>query len=185
MFNAWKTSAVELFTLAAGSPESKLEMAVVAVAGLLAFAAVIRVVTGAVRMPMSDIGRCMQVTLFGTLCVLAVAVLVQVHVAPRIGNATLQRFAPLIAAVIAVPAIVVPITCATHRGNYVQSLLAVVLALAAAAGMVLLVHTGFNTAASGEERGKHLRKRKDELERFMHRAPAGERTLYADHGAMC
>jgi hypothetical protein len=171
----WKKTAADLLNLALGNPASPVQFGIVLVVMLVAFAVVLKIAAHVVRMPMADAGRAFMVTGFGALLVLAAAVAARLYAAPSLPQGALRDWAPLAAAVAALFALVVPLACFLHRGNYVQSAVAVALAVVAAGALVFLIHAWFGAASTGRREAKTIRKHKQDVERFMRLDPAPRR----------
>jgi hypothetical protein len=155
----WTDEAVRLVKLAANNPDSVLGIVAVLLAAALGFMFVLSGAGKLLKVPMPELRRSLLVLAVTAILSLVVATAVGVLVAPRVRHDAIRNWLPAVSLAVVTLAAAVPLTCLIQRGTYAKSLVTLILALAAAAGIVLMVGAGLDAIGKGNRDMKKIQKR--------------------------
>jgi hypothetical protein len=136
------------------NPGSTLEFAVAAFLAALTFVLVLNKVGGAFNLALAQTSR--------AAIVLVVSLAVELGALAYLGTLKLPGWSLPVAAVVLVLVVAVPLACLVLKGRYAAALVPMLLSIAAAAVVILFVHTIFNAiGGGGKSVGSGLRHNRD------------------------
>jgi len=161
-WSQWQAKMIEIVDTLLWSPTSSMERVILLLVTFALSSLVLNLMAKALKFGLTGGTRASGVVLIGTIVTLVSATAASLHVS--VDNADLQRWLPLIAAVVALLVIVVPVCIFMLRGSYVHSVLSLVIVIGAAAIVITLAHQLFLTVRAGDERFDKTRQRRDSID---------------------
>lgn len=161
--NLWKTEILRIIKILLGNAgkASEVEMAVCLAAALIGIFLAFTWTGRTFGATMAETGRVSAVIALGIVLGLAAFAAVDIYAVPQIKNAMVAAWLPLAASVLAILAIVIPAACFLMKGKYFSIMFAMLLSIAAAFGVVLLVHGAFEAMHEGDKGFKKTKERTD------------------------
>jgi len=144
-----------------------VEMAVCCVAAVIMSILVLKLTGRAFDFPMAERARSSAVIAICILLAMAAAAAVNIYAVPHIKNLALARWIPAAACVLVLLAAVIPLAMFMLKSNYLQTLVAMLISIGAAAGIVMLVHGLFGMLAEGDKDFKKTKERTDTINQIL------------------
>lgn len=161
--NIWTNEALKIIKALLGNAgqASDIEITACFIAAILATVIILRWIGKAFGATMADNGRAFTIVGTGLILALAAVVAINIYLAPMIKNAALLKWAPLVSSGVILIVIVAPLTCLLLKMKYFPAIFASLLSIGAAAGIVILVHSGFAAIKEGDKGFKKTKERTD------------------------
>ncbi|MFO7869932.1 MAG: hypothetical protein R6V03_00665 [Kiritimatiellia bacterium] len=151
--------ALKTVELLLSSRAGTTEFAVQALLAVLTAVIVLRVSSGLLDFPMKGTGRSFLAVFTTVTAAVAALSAVFVYVSPTVSRPLLRILLPAAAAMAAVLAVGVPVTCFIHKSKYLSSLFALLLGMAGAVLVSLMVNAAFNAVHHGGKQMTRVRSR--------------------------
>jgi len=164
----WLSALERMLNLLTLNPQTPTEKWVVAAIAVLLAVFVYGLVASMTRIPNTDPARSAIIIAGGALLMMAGAIAAEIYLCPKL-NPSIARWLPLSAAVLALLAVVIPLSCLWQRSKYVETTIVWVAAIAGATLAVFLISAAFDAAASGKKDAFKARSRNREIEKEFFR----------------
>ncbi len=164
--NEWMTDIAASTKIILGNP-GPIELAVLLLLGIIAFIAVMTGMGNALSFPVSTMKRSALLFAINAVIILAAATATHLYLSPKVSNETLAGYLPVAAAAVVVLAATVPSARLFQRAPYFKALFAVILSIAAAAGVMALAKGAFNAAGSGGKSAEKIKARTEAVDDLL------------------
>lgn len=150
-----------------GQPESAGAIYIAGIVAALVLVLLINKVGNLFNFPLATGLRVILFTVLAGAILIGSAAAANVHLEPKIANAFVKAWLPLIVAVVLVPAVVVPLMMLIFKARYVGGLICLGISLAGAAVAVLLAYAVLDAFSGGSTEMEKTRENKDAVMDLM------------------
>jgi len=167
--NIWTSELQNIIKLLFGNAgkATDIEIAVCAVAAVILAIFALKWAGNSFGFAMADRGRSTAVIAVWILLALAATAAINIYAAPLIKNPALVKWIPVAACALILLILIVPLAMVLLKSKYLQTLLAMLISIGAAAGIVLLVHGALGMASQGGKDFKKTKERTDSINEII------------------
>jgi hypothetical protein len=160
---------VEALKILLGRPADPTEFIALVVVGALVFLILFNVIGKLLSLPVTGSAWTLLTLIVLTVVASAASAAALVYLAPIevVREAGLVPWLPFAASLLAILIVVVPAMRLIHRSHYGESLVAILMGVAALAAALALTHAAYGALKSGDQEFERTRERTDAVNRFI------------------
>ena len=167
MSNAWTAELSTLLNAILFQPRSQVQLVVLLLIAVAAFAAIMRLSANAVGMKLNSHMRIATICCITLITALFLVLLIRIYLAPKIANASLLTGVQYGAVILSILILVVPIHSWLLKGNYFEALLNIGVSIVGAVLITALCNACWNAVSKGKSEMDRAHERKNGIERDL------------------